>query len=331
MLILGLAGAKIPKSFFAAEPHPSNTMSSQAAVAVQDLKVSLGGKPILKGVGMEVRPGDLYGLLGRNGAGKTTAMRCLLGYLPYSGGDCSIFGVSAKEVHKVSLAYGVALDPPGMDDTLTLRQNLEVAAIRGGIQGGRSVEDTLKLVGLTHRQHNRGDRLSHGQGRRAAVARALLGDPKLLVLDEPLSGLDPEGVERMLELFQQLTREDGVTVVLSSHHLREVEHVCNRVGMIEDGLTLLEGEVKTLLTEAGDGLRIRAAKPDLVRQVLASEPGVEGPPHLQDGDLVVRVVQGFEAAAALTRLVEAGAEVEEYRREHASLIDVFHQALEGGA
>jgi len=306
-------------------------MSSQAAVAVQDLKVSLGGKPILKGVGMEVRPGDLYGLLGRNGAGKTTAMRCLLGYLPYSGGDCSLFGVSSQEVHRVPKAYGVALDPPGMDDTLTLRENLELAVIRGGIQGGRSVADVLELVSLKHRQNNRGDRLSHGQGRRAAVARALLGDPQLLVLDEPLSGLDPEGVERMLGLFQRLTRDEGVTVVLSSHHLREVEHVCNRVGMIEDGITLLEGEVTELLTAAGDGLRIRAQNPDVVRQVLAHEVGVDGPPHLQDGDLVVRVGSGFEAAGALQRLVEAGAGVEEYRREHASLIDVFHHALEGGA
>lgn len=312
-------------------PHHPITMSSHAAVAVKELQVKLGGKPILTGVDMDVRPGDLYGLLGRNGAGKTTAMRCLLGYLPYEGGDCSLFGVSSRQVHKVHIPYGVALDPPGMDDTLTLRQNLEVAAIRGGIRGGRSVEDVLTLVGLSHRQHNRGDRLSHGQGRRAAVARALLGDPKLLVLDEPLSGLDPEGVERMLDLFQRLTREEGVTVVLSSHHLREVEHVCNRVGMIEDGITLLEGEVASLLTEAGDGLRIRAQNPDVVRQVLATEQGVEGPPHLQDGDLMVRVVAGFDAAAALVHLVEAGAGVEEYRREHASLIDVFHHALEAHA
>lgn len=306
-------------------------MSSTAAVATKGLQVKLGGKPILKGVDMEVRPGDLYGLLGRNGAGKTTAMRCMLGYLPYEGGDCSLFGVSSSEVHKVQQPYGVALDPPGMDDTLTLRQNLEVAAIRGGIRGGRSVEDVLTLVGLSHRQHNRGDRLSHGQGRRAAVARALLGDPKLLVLDEPLSGLDPEGVERMLGLFQNLTRNDGVTVVLSSHHLREVEHVCNRVGMIEDGITLLEGEVEQLLTEAGDGLRIRAQQPDTVRQVLAGCEGVDGPPHLQDGDLVVRVVSGFDAAKTLVQLVEAQAGVEEYRREHASLIDVFHKALEDQA
>lgn len=304
-------------------------MSETPAVVVSGLKVQLGGKPILKGVDMEVFPGDLFGLLGRNGAGKTTAMRCLLGYLPYQGGTCSMFGVSSKEVHKIDQPYGVALDPPGMDDTLTLRQNLEVAMIRGGIQGGRGVEDVLQLVGLKHRQHNRGDRLSHGQGRRAAVARALLGNPQLLVLDEPLSGLDPEGVERMLTLFRELSHEQGVTVVLSSHHLREVEHVCNRVGMIEDGVTLLQGEVDGLLTAAGDGLLIRAKHEDRVREVLARLDGVDGAPRSVDGQLQVRIHQNFDTAAALVQLVEHGAGVEEYARQRAGLVDVFHQALEG--
>jgi len=304
-------------------------MSETPAVVVSGLKVQLGGKPILKGVHMEVLPGDLFGLLGRNGAGKTTAMRSLLGYLPYQGGTCSMFGVSSKEVHKIKQPYGVALDPPGMDDTLTLRQNLEVAMIRGGIQGGRGVEDVLDLVGLKHRQHNRGDRLSHGQGRRAAVARALLGNPQLLVLDEPLSGLDPEGVERMLQLFRELSQEQGVTVVLSSHHLREVEHVCNRVGMIEDGITLLEGETDALLTAAGDGLLIRAKHEDRVREVLASLEGVDGAPRSVDGQLQVRIDASFDTAAALVQLVEHGAGVEEYARQRAGLVDVFHQALEG--
>lgn len=303
-------------------------MPETPAVVVRGLKVQLGGKPILKGVDMEVFPGDLFGLLGRNGAGKTTAMRCLLGYLPYQAGSCSMFGVSSQEVHKIQQPYGVALDPPGMDDTLTLRQNLEVAAIRGGIRDGRGVEEVLELVGLKHRQHNRGDRLSHGQGRRAAVARALLGNPQLLVLDEPLSGLDPEGVERMLALFRKLSQEQGVTVVLSSHHLREVEHVCNRVGMIEDGLTLLEGHTDALLTAAGDGLLIRAQNEDRVREVLARLNGVDGAPHSVDGQLQVRIQSNFDAAAALVQMVENGAGVEEYSRQRAGLVDVFHQALE---
>lgn len=304
-------------------------MSANPAIEVRGLKVRLGGKPILKGVDLEVRPGDLYGLLGRNGAGKTTAMRCLLGYLPFQGGSCKVLGVDSARIHKVGRPYGVALDPPGMDDTLTLRQNLEVAAIRGGLVGGRSVDEALDLVGLSHRQHNRGDRLSHGQGRRAAVARALLGSPELLVLDEPLSGLDPEGVERMLVLFAELTASAGVTIVLSSHHLREVEHVCNRVGMIEDGVTILEGEVSALLAAAGDGLRLRAANLQGAADLLAQIPGVLSGANIHDGELSVRVDSTFQASLALTKLVEAGLGIEEFARQGASLVDVFHQILDG--
>ncbi len=303
-------------------------MTAKHAIEVRGLQVRLGGKPILKGVNLEVRRGDLYGLLGRNGAGKTTAMRCLLGYLPFHGGSSHVLGVESQHIHQVTQPYGVALDPPGMDDTLTLRQNLEVAAIRGGIKGGRSVDEALELVGLTHRQHNRGDRLSHGQGRRAAVARALLGSPELLVLDEPLSGLDPEGVERMLALFAVLTADAGVTIVLSSHHLREVEHVCNRVGMIEDGITLLEGDVPDLLAAAGDGLRVRAEKLQAAADLLTELPGVQPGISMDGGELSVRVDATFDASGALTQLVEAGLGVEEFARQGASLVDVFHQVLE---
>ena len=152
------------------------------------LSLKFGATQILYGVDIEVHPGDLYGLLGRNGAGKTTTMRALLGFLPQATGQAQVFGVDAQKLPRVSEPIGVALDPPGLDDSLSVRQTLEIACMRGGITAGRSVDDVLDLVGLTHRQHNRGDKLSHGQGRRAAVARALLGAPKLLLLDEPLSG-----------------------------------------------------------------------------------------------------------------------------------------------
>ncbi|MDP6850896.1 MAG: ABC transporter ATP-binding protein, partial [Planctomycetota bacterium] len=196
-------------------------MSASLALHAQGLKLNLGRTPILQGVDMKVHQGDLYGLLGRNGAGKTTTLRAFLGFLPAFSGRIEVLGISSNKLHQVPIPIGVALDPPGLDDTLSVRQNLELARIRGGITKGRTVDEVLNLVGLEHRQHNRGDKLSHGQGRRAAVARALLGSPELLLLDEPLSGLDPEGVEQLLHLFKKLAFEEKVTVVLSSHHLRE--------------------------------------------------------------------------------------------------------------
>ena len=308
-------------------------MPEAPAVLTECLSVRLGSTQVLDGVDLRVDPGDLYGLLGRNGAGKTTSMRAFLGLLPHARGRCEIFGQSSARLHHCPEAIAVALDPPGLDDTLTVRQNLELARIRGGIEGGRSVDDALELVGLAHRAHHRGDRLSHGQGRRAAVARALLGDPRLLILDEPLSGLDPEGVEVLIELFRRLTTEDGVTVVLSSHHLREVEAVCTRVGMIEGGKTVLEGEVTALLAGAGDGIRVLCRDGSKAESVLKKEASVSGIQLRAQAELTVvraRLAAGGAPSALLEKLVEAGCGVEEFVRERASLVDVFQAAVSKG-
>ena len=253
-------------------------MSQKPALSASGLKVKLGSVQILHDVNLCVNPGQVYGLLGRNGAGKTTSLRCALGFLPFAAGKVEVFGTPADQLHRVPKQLGVALDPPGMDDTLTVRQNLELAQIRGGIHTGRGVDEALELVGLTHRSDNAGDRLSHGQSRRAAVARALLGSPALLLLDEPLSGLDPEGVEVLLKLFRHLADNEDVTVVLSSHHLREVQHICDQVGLIDQGQTILEGEVGPLLKEAGDGLRIDCGKPEIAQNILRQSAGIRERP-----------------------------------------------------
>jgi ABC-type multidrug transport system ATPase subunit len=313
-----------------AAPVQQIKMPEAPAVLTESLAVRLGSTQVLNGVDLRVERGDLYGLLGRNGAGKTTSMRAFLGLLPRAQGRCEIFGQAVRYLHRCKESIAVALDPPGLDDTLTVRQNLELARIRGGIQAGRSVDDVLELVGLAHRAHHRGDRLSHGQGRRAAVARALLGDPRLLILDEPLSGLDPEGVETLIELFRHLSSDLGVTVVLSSHHLREVEAVCTRVGMIEAGRTVLEGRVETLLQEAGDGVRVICSQGKAAEAVLAKFPGVSEVVRKEtQGQALLRARLSTDApvAALLIKLVESGCQVEEFVRERASLVDVFQRAV----
>jgi ABC-2 type transport system ATP-binding protein len=304
-------------------------MSLKAAVTCQDLHVRLGRTEVLTGVDLQVNPGDLYGLLGRNGAGKTTSMRAMLGYQSFQAGSAKIFGVDAPNLHRVTEPIGVALDPPGLDDSLTVRQNLELARIRGGIRDGRGVDEVLDLVGMQHRAGHYGDRLSHGQGRRAAVARALLGEPKLLVLDEPLSGLDPQGVETLIQLFLHLSRDQGVTVLLSSHHLREVEHVCTRVGMIEGGKTVLEGEVKTLLQQAGDGLRVHSQKPQVATAVMSKFAGIrEVVRGNASGVLRAQLDTDCDLQELLRQLVQADCGIDEFTRERASLVDVFQAAVQ---
>lgn len=303
-------------------------MNTKLALSAVGLKVKLGKTQVLHDVNLAVKTGQVYGLLGRNGAGKTTSLRCALGFLPFEGGKVEVFGTPAYQLHRVPEQLGVALDPPGMDDTLTVRQNLELARIRGGLESGRGVDEALELVGLTHRSDNAGDRLSHGQSRRAAVARALLGSPALLLLDEPLSGLDPEGVEVLLGLFRHLADEEGVTVVLSSHHLREVQHICDQVGLIEQGKTILEGEVDSLLKEAGDGLRLACGKPEIAQNILQETSGIRECTPQAEGQFLARLDADVDIPTLLEKLVKGGAEVSEFSRDRATLVDVFHQAIQ---
>ncbi len=303
------------------------SMVSAAALSASELRVRLGRTQVLAGINLEVRTGDVYGLLGPNGAGKTTTMRCLLGFLPWDSGSCSVLGVSSNRLHALSTSIGVALDPPGLDDTLSVRENLVLACRRGGVKSGRGVDQVLELLDLSSQRNNRGDRLSHGQGRRAAVARALLGAPKMLVLDEPLSGLDPEGVESLLVLFRRLAREEGVTVVLSSHHLREVQEICNRVGLIAGGKVILEGETEHLLAEAGDGLKIRCGRPEACRAILDADPCVGEVESLGGGRFRARVATGESLAPLLEKLAGAGIGLEEFSRDRASLMEVYRRAV----
>lgn len=300
--------------------------NASPALEINQLGLRLGRKPVLHDVSLRVEPGSLYGLLGRNGAGKTTTMRAALGLQSFSTGSIKLFSCDVRQIHKMPQMLGVALDPPGLDDTLSVRQNLELAQIRGGITGGRSIDEVLELVGLTHRQHNYGSRLSHGQGRRAAVARALLGEPELLLLDEPLSGLDPQGVERMLALFQTLSHDEGKTVVLSSHHLREVQHICTHVGLIDDGHTLLEGETPELLATMPSHLEVRTSDPMSVAKLLTAN-------HIADVAVEANVVTAvididFNRERVLRQLLDANLPVSEFFVNASTLVDVFQHAVD---
>tara|TARA_B100000959_G_scaffold287442_1_gene372266 strand:+ start:25989 stop:26900 length:912 start_codon:yes stop_codon:yes gene_type:complete len=302
-------------------------VSTTPALRTQGLELELGKTPILQGVDMQVYQGDLYGLLGRNGAGKTTTLRALLGFLPAYRGQAEVLGTSSRKLHQVPVPIGVALDPPGLDDTLSVRQNLELARIRGGIKEGRTVDEVLKLVGLEQRQHNRGDKLSHGQGRRAAVARALLGNPKILILDEPLSGLDPEGVEQLLHLFKKLAFEEAVTVVLSSHHLREVQEFCNRVGLVEQGKVILEGATADLLARTGDSVELHCEKPQAAQSFLNQDKAVSSVESREDGRLIVHLSKEVHLASFCSRIVQAEVGLDAFTPHRASLMDVFHEAV----
>src|SRR5579859_7616691 len=203
-------------------------MSEAPPVEVRGLVKRYGELRAVDGVDLTVRQGDVYGYLGPNGAGKTTSLRMMLGLIRPSAGEVRLFG--RDPMVSVDALEGVAgfVEAPTFYPYLTGRRNLELLAAFDGHGASARIEESLETVELADRARDRVGGYSHGMRQRLGIAAALLRRPKLLLLDEPATGLDPAGMRDMRALVRRLA-EDGMTVVLSSHLMGEVEELCNRV------------------------------------------------------------------------------------------------------
>lgn len=223
--------------------------SSQATPVAELVDVSYGYRrsPVLTGLDLRVRPGRVYGLLGRNGAGKSTTMKLLVGLLTPSSGQVRLFG---SPFARTSLArVGASIDGPALYGHLSATQNLQVHAALLGV-GPDRVRDVLAAVGLADTGRRAAARFSTGMKVRLALAIALLGDPELLILDEPQNGLDPEGIRELRGLLRDLA-DAGRAVLVSSHVLGEVEQIADDIGVLAAGRLQYEGPL-TRLAPDGD-------------------------------------------------------------------------------
>jgi ABC-2 type transport system ATP-binding protein len=278
-----------------------------------------------------VEHGQVYGLLGPNGAGKTTTLACALGFQRPDSGSIEILGVPPRQLHRTLGRVGVVFDDPTLVPNLRVLQNLDYARRLLGHTGGRTPREALELVGLGDREKQRAGSLSLGQKRRLAIARALLGKPELLVLDEPLSGLDTAGVRQVLQLVDRL-RGEGLTLLLSSHRLHELERVVTNVGILMGGRLVREAPLHDLLGDESPRLLIRSTRPAAAKAALeALRPGA-AVPHGEvaaDGSVEFRFEAGDVPAAVVNRrLLEAGCEVSELASDRRSLQAVFEDLLD---
>ena len=299
-------------------PDTAAPPAGATAVSTQRLTKMYDGHAAVDAVSLTVRRGEVYGFLGPNGAGKTTTLRMLLGLVRPTSGTATVLGRRAGTPAGIG-RIGSLVEGPGFYPYLSGRDNLRVLARYRGVDDGR-VEDALERVDLAARGRDRFRTYSLGMKQRLGVAAALLGDPELLILDEPTNGLDPAGVGDMRRLVAELAAA-GRTVLLSSHLLGEVQEVCDRVGVISRGRLVTEAPVSEL--RGGGQLLVRADPVDVALAVamrLAGDDAVT----VVDGALRLRV--GPQQAARLTRaLVEAGADVHEIRSTERSLEEVFFE------
>lgn len=221
----------------------------EAIIEIKGLQKSFGGFQAVKDVNFTVKKGDVFGFLGPNGAGKSTTMRCMLSLIMPNAGQIRLFGKDLiNERNAILSRVGSIVEKPDFYKYLSAIKNLELfARISGADVQRKTILETLEFVGLAGRENDKVSGFSHGMRQRLGIAQTLMHQPELIVLDEPTTGLDPQGIIEVRDLILRLKNEQGKTVILSSHQLSEIELVANRMVIIHKGETLIEGSVSELM------------------------------------------------------------------------------------
>ena len=268
-------------------------------------------------VSFEVARGEIFGLLGHNGAGKSTAFGIALGHVHADAGRVTVHGHDVSTTRAAALArVGAIFETPAFYDYLSGWRNLRFFVSLGGSVSRSRMEEVVRLVGLEERIHDRVRTYSHGMRQRLALAQALLPDPELVLLDEPTEGLDPAGIHEMRALIQRLRAEHGMTVILSSHILHEVEQLCDRVAILHRGSLVYCGRWQ----DAGPGgTRWKIETPD-TEKCAAVLRGL-GLALAPDGTLALPSAP--DSAAVVAALVAAGVRVAEFRKLVRTLEDFY--------
>ncbi|EDR91654.1 ABC transporter ATP-binding protein [Bacillus anthracis] len=251
-------------------------------LSVRDVKKVIGKKTIVENISFDVKQGEVFGFLGPNGAGKTTTIRMLVGLIKETEGTISIGGYSIKENFREAMRQiGSIVENPELYTYLTGWENLkQFARMLGGISDERIIEIAHK-VHLDERIHDKVKTYSLGMKQRLGIAQALLGNPKLLILDEPTNGLDPAGIRELREFIHKLVKEENMSVFISSHLLSEVQMICDRVAIIHKGKMITVAKVEELIKTASDRVEwivtpISKAKDMLVDAEEVREVSIEG-------------------------------------------------------
>jgi ABC-2 type transport system ATP-binding protein len=277
-------------------------------------------------IDLNVRAGDVYGFLGPNGAGKTTTLRMALGLIMPSEGTVELFGRDPIRMGARALE-GVAgfVEAPRFYPYLSARKNLELLAALDGGGAKKRIPEVLDIVELSPRAGHRVGGYSHGMRQRLGIAAALLRRPRLLILDEPATGLDPAGMRDMRELIRRLASE-GITVLLSSHQLPEVQELCDRVAIVDRGRVVYEGALADLRRQGGAGYRLRSTDDTRALEVLRAQPGVE---HATAGEHGLSFqAQESDVGALSLALARAEIGILALTPELATLEDLFFRLTE---
>ena len=294
----------------------------ETVIETHNLTKHFGGRAAVDGVDLVVPAGVAFGFLGPNGAGKTTLIRTLLGLTEPSSGEIRLLGLPQPGKRAEALArVGAIVEEPRFHPHLNGRENLMIAAAARDRAADGRIDGALDRVGLSNRAGDRVKTYSLGMRQRLGIARALLSDPALLILDEPMNGLDPAGILEMRRLIRSFVRE-GRTVFLSSHLLDEVEKTVDEVAIVDRGRIVVQGPVSEIAGGGDPSLLVEVDDVAAARRVLGAVPDVRS--VADDGaSLRVTLADGFNAAAVNRVLVAAGIAVSRLEPARVSLEERF--------
>lgn len=292
----------------------------QPVLLTDNLTKRYGNNTAVDRIRLRIEEGEVYGFLGPNGAGKTTTLKMLVGLIQPTEGTFTVFGRTFAQHRRWILSQtGALIESPSYYGHLTGRENLRIIQRLRGLPEG-NVSEVLRVVRLEKQQHKRVDQYSLGMKQRLGLAMALISFPKLLILDEPTNGLDPAGIEEIRELIRSLPRQYGMTVLVSSHLLSEVEQIATSVGIIRDGRLVFQGSLDSLKAKSDPAIAVKTTDNLAAERVLAGQ-GLK--PKERGGYLTLPDMEDRQVAEVNRTLVRAGIGVIRIEERKKSLERIF--------
>lgn len=292
----------------------------QFIVQTTALTKRYAGRSVVNQVSLSVPEGSVYGFIGPNGAGKSTTMKMLLGLVKPSGGEILLFGKRMEEKNRLELLRqtGSLVESPSCYGHLTGEENLQIVAELKNVPK-KDIDRVLEIVELTGCRKRKVKQYSLGMRQRLGIAQALLGNPKLLILDEPTNGLDPSGIQQMRSLIREMPQRCGATVLISSHLLSEMEQMVDQVGIINHGELLFQGKLAALRQHSQGDISLRVLRPEKALPIL----GNLAKPDREQGTFRLPAMREELLAELVQRLAVGQAGVVELNRHTRSLEEIF--------
>lgn len=247
-----------------------------------------GNQVAVNNVNMTIKKGEIYGFIGQNGAGKTTLIRLITGLIHKSGGEIELLGATGEnELNKSRTMVGSLIETPSFYTNMTARENLEVSRLVRNIPGKKCIDEVLELVGLKDVEKKKVKNFSLGMRQRLGIANALMGNPKLLILDEPINGLDPMGIVEIRELLKKINKEKDMTILISSHILSELSELATTYGIISNGKLIEEITAEELAEKCRQYIDLKVDDTSRAVTLLERELGISDYEVLEDKKIKV--------------------------------------------